>query len=329
MIPQTVLGKTGLKVGRLGLGTWELGDQKIDVSTTKEILRNMLAAGGNVIDTSDNYSGAEDLLGEALQDFRRDDFIIVTKCGDYTPRTFDPETGLSTNHPKYKHAHLNFTPRVIAQNVENSLKRLKVDVLDVLLIHTAFLPKLLKGDAIDAIIRAKEQGKVRYIGYSGDNEEIVYCSQIPEFSVMELSLSITDMRNAGVPLQTAIDSKMGILIKRPVANTFWRRDLYLTARTYGDDYRNRGRLMRLKPSQHGFANNSHGWMQMALNFTLNFPIHVAIPGTTRIDHMQENIGIVSKFRKNKKLAENLVDQFVGAQAKIKKYSKGRLWLGLE
>jgi len=329
MIKQTVLGQTGLRVGRLGLGTWELGDQKIDVSTTQQILRDMLAAGGNLIDTSDNYDGAEELLGQALQDFRRDDFIVVTKCGDYTPRTFDPKTGLSTNHPKYQYAHLNFTPLVIARNIEESLKRLRVDVLDVCILHTPFLPALLRGDCIDALIRAKEQGKVRFIGYSGDNEEVVFCSQIPEFSVIELSLSIADMRNAGVPLKTAIDNNMGILVKRPIANAFWRKDLYLTAHAYAGDYRNRARLMRLKPDQHGYNRDNHGWMQMALDFVLSFPVHTIIPGTTRVDHMRENIDIVSKFKPKKKMAKNLIDQFVEAQSRIKKYSKGRLWLGLE
>jgi len=328
-IPRATLGKTGLRVGRLGIGTWELGVQKTSISDVSKILGSMLDAGGNLIDTSDNYNGAEQILGKALKSFRRDDFVIVTKCGDYTDITFDPKTGLSTNHPDYEYANLNFTPAVIKKNVEDSLRNLGVDVLDVLLIHTCYLDKLHQGDVIDAVIRAKKEGKVKHIGYSGDNAEIIYSAQIPEFSVLEMSLSVTDIRNSYVPLDVAKKAGMGIIIKRPVANAFWRKDLYLPAIVYGNEYRNRALKMKTKPSQFGLSNSNAGWMELALNFALNFPVDCLAVGTTRLDHMHQNIDIVSRFKRNSALIKEVNHQFLSAQSKIKKYSKDKVWLGLE
>jgi aryl-alcohol dehydrogenase-like predicted oxidoreductase len=320
-IPQTTLGKTGLKVGRLGLGTWELGNQNISVPETKKIIGTLLDHGGNLIDTSDNYDGAELLIGRAIKEFNRDDIVIVTKCGDYTKRTFDPLTALSTNDPKYKHYNLNFTPKVIKRNVEDSLKNLGVDHLDVLLIHTCFLKHFHQGDVIDAIIRAKEEGKVRFIGYSGDNAEVIYSAQIPEFSVMEMSLNIADMRNAKIPLSVTKKHNFGTIIKRPVGNAFWRKDLYLVAQVYAKEYKKRAKKMGIRPSDVGLSNNKDGWIQM----------DVLAVGTTRLDHMKQNIDIVSKFgdKSNKELRNTIISKFEAAQKRIKKYADNKVWRGLE
>jgi len=328
-IPQTTLGKTGLKVGRLGLGTWELGDQKVSVSTTKQLLKTMLDSGGNLIDTSDNYTGAEAILGEALTGFKREDFVIVTKCGDYTKITFDPKTGLSTNNPAYEHHKHNFTASVIKRNVEESLRALKVDYLDVLLIHTAYLDTMRKGEVIDATIQAQKEGKVRFIGYSGDNAELLFSAQIPEFDVLELSIGITDMRNGLLPLQAAKQRNLGTIIKRPIANAFWRKDLYTTALVYAAEYRQRAKQMGIKPSDFGLPNNNTGWVELALNFTLSHPVDVLAIGTTRLDHMKQNIDIVSNFKPNKRLVAEVIDKFYDAQCAISSYQDNKVWLGLE
>lgn len=330
-VPQTILGKTGLKVGRLGLGTWELGDQKISVSNTKQLLKTMLNSGANLIDTSDNYSGAETILGKALKDFKREDFVIVTKCGDYTKVTFDSKTGLSTNHPDYIHHKHNFTASVIKRNVEDSLKALKVDHLDVLLIHTAYLDTMRKGEVIDATIQAQKEGKVRFIGYSGDNAELLFSAQIPEFDVLELSLSITDMRNGLLPLQIAKQRNLGTIIKRPIANAFWRKDLYMTALVYAAEYRQRAKQMGTKPSDFGLPNNNAGWIELALSFTLSHPVDVLAIGTTRLDHMEQNINIISKLgnKSNKRLVSKVIDNFYDAQCAVPSYQDDKIWLGLE
>jgi aryl-alcohol dehydrogenase-like predicted oxidoreductase len=328
-IPQTQFGRTGLQVGRLGLGTWQIGDQKISPRKTADIIAALLDAGGNVIDTSDNYDNAEAIIGQALRHFDRRDIVLVTKCGDYTQQTFDRETGLSTNHPDYKHARLNFTPDVITRNIDESLDRLGVDYLDVVLLHTPYMPRLLEGDCIEAIIKAKDQGKARFIGYSGDNEEIIYCSQVPEFDVMMMSLSITDARNTQIPLAVAQQAEMATMIKRPIANTFWRDDIYPVAYEYAKDYRARAQQMGISPNSFGLPNTNEGWLHLAFSFVLGFPVDVIVPGTTRLDHMLQNINIVSNLQLNRNLQNEVLDVFFGAQEPLEYGKDGKPWLGLE
>ena len=109
-IPKTILGKTNLEVGRLGLGTWELGDQKTDPDDVTEIIQYMLDHGGNLIDTADCYSDAESILGKALKDINRDDYILVTKAGHV------PENNKDFKHEKKE--DIEFSKKVI-KNMSN------------------------------------------------------------------------------------------------------------------------------------------------------------------------------------------------------------------
>jgi len=322
-----VLGRTGLSVGRLGLGTWEIGDQKTPVEDVRMMVRNLLDGGGNLIDTADNYDDAESIIGEAITGFGRDDLVLVTKCGDYSSAAFD-RNGLSTNSPEYRYYGRNFTPKVIRKNVETSLQKLHTDHVDVLLIHTAYLDVLKKGDAIDTVIRMKEQGKARFIGYSGDNEEAVYCAQIPEFSVLETSVNLADMRNLDGPVPMARKAGMGVIAKRPVANTFWRNDLYQRAAEYRMDYRRRVARMKLEPDDLGFEDGHPGWMKLALAFTASTPVDVLAVGTTKPAHMVENIRIMDGLGAVDRMHERIRPFFERARNSVT-YSKGRVWPGLE
>tara|TARA_Y100000310_G_scaffold157431_1_gene156777 strand:- start:2436 stop:3524 length:1089 start_codon:yes stop_codon:yes gene_type:complete len=311
-IPKTILGKTNLEVGRLGLGTWELGDQKTDPDDVTEIIQYMLDHGGNLIDTADCYSDAESILGKALKDINRDDYILVTKAGHV------PENNKDFKHEKKE--DIEFSKKVIKKNVEISLKKLKTDHIDVLLIHTSTLEKLHEGEVIDAVIEAQKDGKVRFIGYSGDNEEIIYASQIPEFSVVEMSMNITDMKNRGLPLKSVKEQNLGVLVKRPIANAFWRgSDIYKKAYEYAEDYRYRAKKMSL---------NNKDYLEAAIGFTMATPVDVLAIGTTRLDHMKENINIASSVPRWDRKFNSIISSFENAE-KDENYTDKRDWLGLD
>ncbi|WAH36100.1 aldo/keto reductase [Alicyclobacillus dauci] len=151
------LGQTGLKVTNLCLGTMTFGNQA-DKKTSFAILDKALDAGVNFIDTADVYplgqsydvAGAtEAIIGEWIRD-KRDRVVIASKCfGAMGPGANDK--GLSRKH--------------IMQAVEDSLRRLQVDYLDLYQAHqfdsTTPLEETLR--AFDDLV---EQGKVRYIGVS-------------------------------------------------------------------------------------------------------------------------------------------------------------------
>ncbi|NIK76454.1 aryl-alcohol dehydrogenase (NADP+) [Paenibacillus castaneae] len=152
------LGRTGLQVTNLCLGTMTFGNQA-DKKTSFEILDKAFAEGVNFIDTADVYpigrasyaiAGAtESIIGEWLQD-KRDKVVLATKCfGAMGPGPNDK--GLSRKH--------------IMTAVEDSLRRLKTDYLDLYQTHQ-FDPNTPMDETLRAFDDLVGQGKVRYIGVS-------------------------------------------------------------------------------------------------------------------------------------------------------------------
>ncbi|MCB9948787.1 MAG: aldo/keto reductase [Rhodospirillaceae bacterium] len=153
------LGNTGLIVSRLAFGamTFTAGNTdlasvfKVDAGLADTLVGRALDAGINFFDTADAYAGGESetLLGAALRS-RRDRVVIATKVGF---RTGDPltQTGLSRRH--------------ILWSVDQSLKRLGTDWIDVYIAHREdpHTPMEETLEALDAVVRA---GKVRYLGVS-------------------------------------------------------------------------------------------------------------------------------------------------------------------
>ena len=153
------LGNTGLVVSRLAFGamTFTSGNQdlatiyKVGAQAANELVGRALDAGVNFFDTADAYAGgqSETLLGEALKS-RRNDVVIATKVG-MRSGTAVTQSGLSRRH--------------ILWSVDESLKRLGTDWIDVYIAHREdpFTPLEETLAAFDAVVRS---GKVRYIGFS-------------------------------------------------------------------------------------------------------------------------------------------------------------------
>lgn len=135
-----VLGKTGLKVSRIGFGGIPI--QRIDAEGTKELIRYLHNAGVNYIDTARSYTVSEEYLGYALEGIRQD-FVLATK----SPAT---------------------TKEGMAKDIETSLKNLRTDYIDLYQIHNPSAEKLEKilvpGGALEALQEAKTEGKIGHIG---------------------------------------------------------------------------------------------------------------------------------------------------------------------
>lgn len=156
------IGDTGIQVSPLGLGTVKLGrDQGVKYPTDftipddREATRLLAQArelGINLIDTAPAYGNSEQRLGELLSG-QRDDWVICTKVGE----EFDNG-----------HSHFDFSPSHIANSVERSLKRLRTDRLDIVLIHSDGndLDILNRSGALEALESLKAQGKIRALGMS-------------------------------------------------------------------------------------------------------------------------------------------------------------------
>jgi aryl-alcohol dehydrogenase-like predicted oxidoreductase len=144
------LGRTGLKVSPICLGTMNYGDPVSEVESIK-IINDAFDAGVNFLDTADMYVGgqSEEIIGKALKG-KRDSFVIATKvCGKSGPGPND--LGLSRKH--------------IMQAVEGSLKRLQTDYIDLYYTHTPDYDTPIE-ETLRAFDDLVHQGKVRYIGCS-------------------------------------------------------------------------------------------------------------------------------------------------------------------
>jgi aryl-alcohol dehydrogenase-like predicted oxidoreductase len=163
------LAKTGLQLPILGFGASSIGQEfrRIQVDDALKSVRVALDCGLNFIDTSPFYGRgmSEVLLGLALRDVPRDRYTLCTKLG------------------RYDLAHFDFSARRVGESVDVSLHRLGTDHLDIILCHDIeFVPmQQIIDETIPALRRIQQQGKARFIGFSGYPQKIfrLICDQGP------------------------------------------------------------------------------------------------------------------------------------------------------
>ncbi len=162
-----ILGSTGLEVPILSFGASSLGQEfrRITLDEALASVRTALDCGLSLIDTSPFYGRgmSEVLLGMALREVPRRDYLLCTKLG------------------RYDLGHFDFSARRVAESIDVSLHRLGTDHLDIVLCHDIeFVPlQQIVDETLPALRRARDAGKVRFIGFSGYPQKIfrVICDQ--------------------------------------------------------------------------------------------------------------------------------------------------------
>ena len=307
---QRRFGKTNLKVSPLGFGAAPIGYLDKDISSVTDLLNGLLDSGLNLIDTAACYPGSEPLVGRAIG-HRREDYVLVTKCGHEVDGTSARE----------------WSTDLIAQTVERALKRLRTDRIDVMLLHSCSLATLERGEVIEALVKAQDNGKIRFLGYSGDNEAAAFAAGLSEVSVIQTSVNICDQVNIEKVLPKARENDIGVLAKRPIANAAWKelseqKGIY---QNYARTYRERLLASGLTPAQLGFEGDPlQLWPRIALRFTLSQPgVHSAIAGTTSLDNAKANLATAEEGPLPDEITGRIRRAFQEAQAK-----SGREWAGL-
>ena len=260
------LGKTGLEVSRLGVGLSEI--RSVDPSRVAEVLNAALDAGINFLDTSACYGNSEELIGRTVSQ-RRDEFVLATKAGHVTG-DYDGES---------------WTPETVRDSIDRSLKRLRTDHLDIVQLHTCSVDVLERGEVIEVLQDAKQAGKTRAIGYSGDNEGALWAVESGLFDTLQTSFNLVD-QNARLKLfEPAVAQDMGIIAKRPIANGAWGASS--APSSYAADYFKRAQTMEaLGPIPEAPDHR----ILLALGFTLaHEAVDTAIVGTQNPEHMRTNI----------------------------------------
>ena len=143
-----ILGKTGLKVSRMGFGGIPI--QKIDEEGTRMLLQDMVRRGINYIDSARGYTVSEQYIGYGLEGIR-DKFILATKS-------------------------MSRTKDAMAADIETSLKNFRTDYIDLYQVHNPSMEQLdqviEKGGALEALREAKKAGKIGHIGLTAHSTAV-------------------------------------------------------------------------------------------------------------------------------------------------------------
>jgi aryl-alcohol dehydrogenase-like predicted oxidoreductase len=275
-LPKRTLGRTGLDVTTLGYGSMELrgAPRGRDVSEeqAERILNAVLDAGVNFIDTSVDYGVAEERIGRYIS-HRRSEYFLASKCGCLTG---DLATNPPPRQPGQRNPHV-FTPENIVQGVEQSLRRMRTEYLDLVQFHSSpSKAQLEEHGGLQALQDLQQQGKVRFIGISGTVPNLREQIEMGVFDVFQIPYSAME-RDHETLIEEASQAGAGIIVRGGAAKggpgkeqgSSW--DVW--QRVGIDDLL--GEMSR---------------QEFILRFTISHPdMDTTIVGTINPDHLQDNV----------------------------------------
>ncbi len=189
----TVLGKTGLRISRMGFGGIPI--QRIDAEGTKELIYQLRNAGVNYLDTARGYTVSEEYLGYALEGIRKD-FVLATKS---TARTKEE----------------------MAEDIEKSLKNLRTDYIDLYQVHNPTEADLEKvqaaGGALEALLEAKAAGKIGHIGITLHFKELFETAiDLPWVETIMFPYNLVENQGENL-IHTCAEKNIGFIAMKPLA----------------------------------------------------------------------------------------------------------------
>ena len=283
------LGKTGIQVSEIGFGAWAIGGDAwgpVEDSASISAIARALELGINFLDTADVYGNghSEELVGQAIKG-RREQVIVSTK-GGLMGHHRDPE-----REPVYD------TPEKVVTALEESLRRLGTDYVDVYFCHIWWDKHEETEAFIEAFDRLKRDGKAKAVGLSADNlDYIKHFNRNGGLDAVQLDYSILNRKPERDILPFLKEQGIGVVVRGPLqkglltgkftpdthfADGDIRKDW-----TGGEWYQsNLERVERLRPMvQHGRT-----LAQVALRYVLSHPaVSVAIPGAKTPQQVEEN-----------------------------------------
>lgn len=203
---QRTLGKTGRAVSEIGLGTWQLGTKWGEPFNKEEawkILEAAEAAEISFIDTADVYNGgrSEETIGEYVA-AHPGKFYVTTKCG----RRLKP------------HSAEMYTPAAIAGFVEDSLKRLRLERLDLVLLHCPPSPVFARDDVFAELERQKRLGKIADYGVSIEKVSEGLQAMEYDVSAIEVVFNMFRLKPLDALLPRAAEQNVGVIARVPLAS---------------------------------------------------------------------------------------------------------------
>ncbi len=204
----TKLKKSNIEVSVIGLGTNAVGGhnlfEDLNEQDGKELVREALNNGVTFIDTADIYGPgrSEELVGEVLKEFKRDDFVIATKGAQ---RWFNGSIK-TDNRPQY-----------LREAAEKSLQRLQLDYVDLYYLH---FPdnEIPFADSIGELARLKEEGKIRSIGISNVSlQQLKEANAHGDISVLQSPYNMLDRSAQAELLPYCVENNISFIPYGPLA----------------------------------------------------------------------------------------------------------------
>jgi aryl-alcohol dehydrogenase-like predicted oxidoreductase len=281
------LGRTGVDVTVLGYGAMELrGEPRspaLDDAEAQRLLNTVLDEGVNLIDTSIDYGPSAEIIGRHLG-HRRDEFFLASKCGcplDGPP----PGVPLRDVH--------DFRAENIRAGIEQSLRRLRTDHLDLLQVHmTPSRERLSDDDTVATLKSLRDEGKVRFLGMSGTLPHLPDHIAMNVFDVFQIPYSAVQREHEGL-ITAAREAGAGTLIRGGAArggsadDKNWREGPIGLPEGEGQRRWEESGIDELLDgmSRHEFT----------LRFTLSHPdLSSTIVGTSNLAHLRSNVEIAKK-----------------------------------
>lgn len=290
-------GRTDLLVSEVGFGAWAIGGAakvgntaigwgQADDAISKKAILAAIDAGINFFDTADFYGlgHSEELIGETLRDNKN--VIVATKVGH---RNIDDKIVL------------DYSKKYIFQACDDSLKRLKKDVIDYYQLHSARLNHLQQGECIEAMEQLKREGKIRYWGLSLNTfypvPEADFIMERNLGDGFQLAYNLINQR-ALPTTKKAAAAGYGIIARMPLQFGLLSGKFSLETKFANDDHRSFRLTSAIVENSLNILKKKV-WMiaekenltptQLALSFILSYPeMSTVIPGIRKEQHVQQN-----------------------------------------
>lgn len=321
-LPQRQIGRSGIASSAMGLGLMSLSGVYGEGNDAEsiELINEALDRGITMLDSSDMYGFGhnEELLGKAIAG-RRDDVVLATKFGNLGGKG----GRIADGRPEYA-----------AQALDASLKRLKVDVIDLWYLHRID-PTVPIEDTVGAMSRAVEQGKVRALGLSEANPQTIRRAHaIHPIAAVQNEYSLLYRTEAEETLKTLRDLGISFVAYAPLGRGLLTGQLADPASIADNDARKRhprfqgenlARNLELVHRLESFAKEkgcTTGQLVLAWLLAQGDDI-IPIPGTKRTARMIENLGALDVKLSASEVAEITAAVPAGAAAGLR-YPEGQM-----
>jgi len=300
-VDYTVLGRTGLKVSRLGLGCGgvsRLGQKEGgSVKAAVSIVEHAIALGINVIDTAPVYD-TEEIVAAALKG-KRDEIVLSSKS--LLPKDLSRLSPSSIGNRFYRYGS-NLLTRLIngnelRRNIESSLCRLETDYLDICHLHAVTKSQYFHvvSELLPTLERLREEGKIRFLGITEtladtDHRMLVKAMEDDCWDVMMMCFNFDETSGRHFVLPEARKRNVGIMIMsaaKPAVAGQPHRKLRSRIRSFSGSARIKNLSSR--------ANSENSPFATAYRYCLDEPgVHVVLMGTGNREHLAANVRAINE-----------------------------------